>query len=84
VRLPPCDFLSRTRHFLLARVNCVEESSGSVGSDKFIDRDYRLLIVISLSIDKRSISIIIINKSGSQLLSEPYYINISLSSSIIN
>ena len=37
----------------------------SVGSDKFIDRDYRLLIVIGLSIDKRSISIIIIDKSGS-------------------
>ena len=36
----------------------------SVGSDKFIDRDYRLSIVIGLSIDKRSISIIIIDKSG--------------------
>jgi len=56
----------------------------SVGSDKFIDRDYRLSIVIGLSIDKRSISIIIIDKSGSQLLSEPYYMNISLSSLIIN
>jgi hypothetical protein len=37
----------------------------SVGSDKFIDRDYRLSIVIGLLIDKRSISIIIIDKSGS-------------------
>ncbi|KAH8767807.1 kinesin light chain [Hyaloscypha sp. PMI_1271] len=36
--------------------------ANSVGSDKFIDRDYRLSIVIGLSIDKRSISIIIIDK----------------------
>ncbi|KAH8747910.1 hypothetical protein F5882DRAFT_387068 [Hyaloscypha sp. PMI_1271] len=40
-----------------------QNMSSCVGSDKFIDRDYRLSIVIGLSIDKRSISIIIIDKN---------------------